>query len=83
MNRFKRVIENFQTTTHVPEALERLVECDLALGLAKEAKENAAVLGYNYPGSRWYKDAYALVTGGSVPAEAREGWFGGLVSNVF
>jgi len=83
MNRFKRVIENFQTTTHVPEALERLVECDLALGLNKEAKENAAVLGYNYPGSRWYKDAYALVTGGSVPAEARGGWFGSLVSNVF
>ena len=83
MNRFKRVIENFQTTTHVPEALERLVECDLALGLTKEAKENAAVLGYNYPGSRWYKDAYALVTGGGVPAEAREGWFGSLVSNVF
>src|SRR5467141_4018717 len=80
MNRFKRVIENFQTTTHVPEALERLVECDLALGLTKEAKENAAVLGYNYPGSRWYKDAYALVTGGAVPAEAREGWFGSLVS---
>jgi outer membrane protein assembly factor BamD len=83
MNRFKRVIESYQTTTHVPEALERLVECDLALGLAKEAKENAAVLGYNYPGSRWYKDAYALVTGGGTPAEAREGWFGGLVSSVF
>ncbi len=45
--------------------------------------KNAAVLGYNYPGSRWYKDAYALVTGGGVPAEAREGWFGSLVSNVF
>ena len=62
MNRFKRVIDNYQTTTHVPEALERLVECDLALGLDKEAKDNAAVLGYNYPGSRWYSDAYALVT---------------------
>src|ERR1700736_4146863 len=80
MNRFRRVIENYQTTTHVPEALERLVECDLALGLAKEAKENAAVLGHNYPGSRWYGEAYALVTGGSLPAEAREGWFGNLVS---
>src|SRR5438105_1763998 len=79
MNRFKRVIEGFQTTTHVPEALERLVECDLALGLTKEAQQNAAVLGYNYPGSRWYKDAYALVTGGGTPAEAREGWFGRLV----
>ena len=71
MNRFKRVIDNYQTTTHVPEALERLVECDLALGLTKEAKENAAVLGYNYPGSRWYNDAYALVTGSGAPAEAR------------
>ena len=83
MNRFKRVIDNYQTTTHVPEALERLVECDLALGLAKEAKDNAAVLGYNYPGSRWYKEAYALMTGSGAPAEAREGWFGRMVSGVF
>src|SRR5919198_473233 len=74
LNRFKRVIDGYQTTTHVPEALERLVECDLALGLTEEAKDNAAVLGYNYPGSRWYKEAYALMTGGSAPAEAREGW---------
>jgi outer membrane protein assembly factor BamD len=83
MNRFKRVIDNYQTTTHVPEALERLVECDIALGLAGEAKENAAVLGYNYPGSRWYGDAYALVTGGSSPETASEGWFGRFVSGVF
>jgi outer membrane protein assembly factor BamD len=64
VNRFKRVI-----------ALERIVECDLSLGLNNEAKENAAVLGYNYPGSRWYQDAYALLTGGSMPATASEGWF--------
>ncbi len=83
INRFKRVIDNYQTTTHVPEALERLVECDVALGLTKEAKDNAAVLGYNYPGSRWYGDAYALVTGSGAPAAASEGWFGRLVSNVF
>jgi len=83
MNRFKRVIDNFQTTTHVPEALERLVECDLSLGLNKEAKENAAVLGYNYPGSHWYGDAFALMTGGSVPETASQGWFGRLVSGVF
>jgi outer membrane protein assembly factor BamD len=83
MNRFKRVIDNYQTTTHVPEALERLVECDLGLGLIKEAKENAAVLGYNYPGSRWYQDAFALMTGSGAPAATREGWFGQLVSNVF
>src|SRR5260370_8131073 len=67
MNRFKRVIDNYQTTTHVPEALERLVECDLALGLTKEARDNAAVLGYNYPGSRWYGDASALVTRSRAP----------------
>jgi outer membrane protein assembly factor BamD len=83
MNRFKRVVDNFQTTTHVPEALERLVECDLALGLNKEAKENAAVLGYNYPGSQWYSDAYALVTGESLPSRPRDGWFARLVNGVF
>ncbi len=83
MNRFKRVVDNYQTTTHVPEALERLVECDLALGLNKEAKENAAVLGYNYPGSHWYGDAYALVNGKSLPATASEGWFSHFVSGVF
>lgn len=74
MNRFKRVIDDYQTTTHVPEALERLVECDLALGLAEEAKENAAVLGHNYPGSEWYADAYSLVTSGA-PATAPKGWW--------
>src|SRR5215471_10634255 len=74
MNRFKRVIDNFQTTTHVPEALERLVECDLALGLTDEAKENAAVLGHNYPGSEWYLDAYNLVTTGT-PGEPSQSWF--------
>src|ERR1700761_9153583 len=78
MNRFKRVIDNYQTTTHVPEALERLVECDLALGLSKEAKENAAVLGYNYPGSHWYEDAYALVAGNTGPGQPHKGWLFGL-----
>jgi outer membrane protein assembly factor BamD len=81
MNRFKRVIDNYQTTTHVPEALERLVECDLALGLSKEAKENAAVLGYNYPGSHWYTDAYALMTGSGLPPTASQGWFSRMVSS--
>jgi outer membrane protein assembly factor BamD len=75
MNRFKRVIDNYQTTTHVPEALERLVECDLALGLHEEAKANAAVLGHNYPGSEWYEDSYALVTGTSSPGVPKDGWF--------
>jgi outer membrane protein assembly factor BamD len=80
MNRFKRVIGSYQTTTHVPEALERLVECDLALGLNAEAKKNAAVLGYNYPGSRWYTDAYALMTDSGSPVAAKAGWLSRLVS---
>jgi outer membrane protein assembly factor BamD len=83
MGRFKRVIDNFQTTTHVPEALERLVECDLALGLNGEAKENAAVLGYNYPGSTWYNDAYELVTGSGNPGAAHQGWFGKTIGSLF
>src|SRR4051812_43406682 len=83
LNRFKRVIDNYQTTTHVPEALERLVEINLALGLTNEAKANAAVLGYNYPGSQWYSDAYALVTGEGSPRQANESWFGRVVGTVF
>jgi outer membrane protein assembly factor BamD len=83
MNRFKRVIDKYQTTTDVPEALERLIECDLALGLTDEAKKNAAVLGYNYPGSHWYADGYALVTGSALPGEPKEGWFSRTLGKVF
>lgn len=63
INRYRTVIERFQTTTHVPEALHRLVECYLALGVKQEAQESAAVLGYNFPGSDWYADTYYLLTG--------------------
>ena len=59
--RFRKVIDEYQTTTHVPEALMRLTECYLALGIPVEAKRAAAVLGANYPGSKWYERAYALV----------------------
>jgi outer membrane protein assembly factor BamD len=61
INRFKRVIDRYQTTTHVPEALHRLVESYLALGVYEEAQQTAAVLGYNFPGSDWYQDSYALL----------------------
>jgi outer membrane protein assembly factor BamD len=61
INRFKRVVDDYQTTTHLPEALHRLTECYTALGLSDEAQKVAAVLGYNYPGSDWYGNAYALV----------------------
>src|SRR5947199_4042418 len=83
MNRFKRVIDSYQTTTHVPEALERLVECDLALGLADEARANAAVLGHNYPGSEWYEDSYALVTGTGNPGVPKAGWFARGFGSLF
>ncbi len=56
--RYQRVIQDFQTTNHVPEALERLVEVNLDLGLPDEARQAAAVLGYNSPDSRWYRLAY-------------------------
>jgi outer membrane protein assembly factor BamD len=59
--RFRRVIEQYQTTTQVPEALERMTECYLALGLVEEAHKTAAILGYNYPNSVWYKDVYGLL----------------------
>ncbi|MCI5060168.1 MAG: outer membrane protein assembly factor BamD [Alphaproteobacteria bacterium] len=61
INRFRTVVKDFQTTTHVPEALHRLVEAYLTLGLRSEAKRVAAVLGHNYPGSKWYEDSYKIL----------------------
>lgn len=79
INRYRVVIERYQTTTHVPEALHRLVETYLSLGVKNEAKEAAAVLGYNYPGSEWYQDSYFLMTGeGTRPPDEQGGWFFGL-----
>ncbi len=82
INRFRRVVEEFQTTTHVPEALHRLVESYLALGLEEEARRAAAVLGYNYPDSDWYRRSYALLEGrGLEPVPAGGGgWLSGLGS---
>jgi outer membrane protein assembly factor BamD len=62
INRFRDVVDQYQTTTQTPEALLRLVECYKALGLDMEARRNAAVLGANYPNSDWYQQAYKLVT---------------------
>ena len=59
--RFREVVEKYQTTNHTPEALERLVECYLALGIPQEAQKAAAVLGRNYPGSEWYHRSYKLI----------------------
>ena len=60
-HRFRTVIDKYQTTTHTPEALERLVESYLALGIPEEAQKAAAVLGANYPGSEWYERSYRLI----------------------
>ena len=61
INRFRVVIQNYQTTTHTAEALHRLVEAYLTLGLKNEATQVAAVLGHNYPGSKWYKRSFDLL----------------------
>ncbi len=61
INRFRSVVVNFQTTSHVAEALHRLVEAYMTLGLRNEALKVAAVLGHNYPGSKWYERSYALL----------------------
>ncbi|HZS85259.1 MAG TPA: outer membrane protein assembly factor BamD [Stellaceae bacterium] len=87
INRFRRVVDKYQTTTHVPEALHRLTECYLALGIVDEARSTAAVLGHNYPGSEWYQDSYALLTG--VPANSgpdqqpRKGWVARIIGSLF
>ena len=72
IGRFKTVIDKYQTTSHVPEALERLVECYTALGMFGEAKKNAAILGHNFPGSAWYQDAYNLMTAKGIVTEKKE-----------
>ena len=59
--RFRNVVDKYQTTSHTPEALERLVESYLALGIPEEARRSAAVLGANYPGSKWYDRSYKLI----------------------
>jgi outer membrane protein assembly factor BamD len=75
INRFKVVVTKYQTTRHVEEALMRLTESYMALGIVDEAQTAAAVLGHNFPDSTWYKHAYALVkTGGVEPSENKGSW---------
>lgn len=72
INRFRNVVENYQTTTHVPEALHRLTEAYLSLGIVDEARKTAAVLGHNFPGSEWYIDSYEIVEGKTVRVTKEE-----------
>jgi outer membrane protein assembly factor BamD len=75
INRFKVVVTRYQRTRHVEEALLRLTEAYMALGIVDEAQTSAAVLGHNFPDSRWYKDAYALMQArGLQPNENKGSW---------
>jgi outer membrane protein assembly factor BamD len=73
INRFKVVVTRYQTTRHVEEALARLTEAYMAIGIVGEAQTAAAVLGHNFPDSRWYKDAYNLVKSGGVEPSENQG----------
>ncbi|MBT5415432.1 MAG: outer membrane protein assembly factor BamD [Rhodospirillaceae bacterium] len=72
INRFRTVVVQFQTSTHTPEALHRLVESYTALGLTDEAQRTAAVLGYNFPENPWYADSYQLVEGVEIARAPNE-----------
>ena len=84
INRYRSVVEKYQTTVHVPEALHRLTESYLALGVVPEAQMAAAVLGHNYPDSEWYQDSYALLEGNQIsPARSSGSWLDRAWSSVF
>jgi outer membrane protein assembly factor BamD len=74
IGRFKSVIDNqnFQRTSHTPEALHRLVECYLSIGMTEDAQRAAAVLGYNFPGSEWYQRSYALMKAKNINVPSQE-----------
>lgn len=81
--RFKSVVQQYQTTRHVEEALYRLVECYLGLGIVDEAQAAAAVLGHNYPDSDWYRDAYALLSkGGLSPQDKQDSWIAQALKGI-
>lgn len=83
INRFKVVVTQYQRTREVEEALERLTECYMALGITMEAQTAAAVLGHNFPDSPWYKDAYRLVkSGGAEPREDKGSWISKAFNSI-
>jgi len=83
IKRFRSVVENYSNTNQVEEALARLTEAYYAMGIASEAQTAAAVLGRNYPGSKWYKDSYALLqSGGLSPSENKGSWISKAVHVV-
>ncbi|MEL6571934.1 MAG: outer membrane protein assembly factor BamD [Pseudomonadota bacterium] len=83
VNRFRIVVEDFQTTTHTAEALHRLVEAYLSLGLTAEAQTAGAILGHNYQASEWYAESYALLTGqGLEPTSTGDNWLSSIYRQV-
>ena len=83
INRFRSVVEDYQTTSHTAEALHRLVEAYLSLGLTAEAQSAGAILGHNYRGSDWYGDSYALLTGQGLDAsETGDNWLSTIYRQV-
>jgi outer membrane protein assembly factor BamD len=83
INRFRNVLTNYQTTRHSEEALYRLVEAYLGLGITDEAQTAAAVLGHNFPDGEWYKNAYALLKGGGLePHENQQSWISKIYHSV-
>lgn len=88
IGRFQRVVDEFQTTNHIPEALHRLTELYLVLGLKDQARKTAAVLGYNFPGSEWYQDSYSQLADDGLVATPEQrgrttGWFGRTWRSIF
>lgn len=83
INRFRAVVEDYQTTAHTAEALHRLVESYLSLGIADEAQSAGAILGHNFQGSDWYGDSHALLTGQGLEArEAGDNWLARIYRQV-
>ena len=83
INRFKNVVLQHQKTSHVEEALHRLTEAYLGLGLEEEAKASAAVLGYNYPSSEWYHDSYRMLVGRDFKPAETEAWYKRAWNQIF
>lgn len=83
INRFRVVVEEYQTTTHTPEALHRLVEAYLSLGLDDEAQTAGAILGHNFQSTEWYDDSYKLLTGRGLEMKAKgNGWLAQVYRRV-
>ncbi len=93
IGRFQRVVDDYQTTNHTPEALHRLTEIYLLLGLPDQARKTAAVLGHNYPGSEWYEDSYnqlvstgqidGTLVGASAPSANKPGFISRNLPSIF